>query len=346
MRLAVALDGSTVGEGALATVAPWARESAAEVHLLTVLNPMRVHDTTRRDFVSSVPRSGAIPGEFAPVTTVARLRTIEDRTQAMARAREQAEDYLRAMAGRYLPGASVNVAVQWADHPAEAITDFAQAIGADLIVMGTHGRTGLSHALVGSVAEDTIRLAPVPVTVIRQGIADRTGARGETDDAEPTIQVGAAGKERLLSFLRRHEVPFVLRHHSPVLSAADLAASEHLPPDMVAKSIAFAADHDYALAVVPGSWQIDLNKLQTITGKDDVRLLTEAELTFVFPDCELGALHPFGNLYQLPVFVDSALAEARNLAFHAGTHTDAVYLTYADYVKAVKPVVADIKQTT
>ena len=148
----------------------------------------------------------------------------------------------------------------------------------------------------------------------------------------------------MLSFLRRHEVPFVLRHHSPVLSAADLAASEHLPPDMVAKSIAFAADHDYALAVVPGSWQIDLNKLQTITGKDDVRLLTEAELTFVFPDCELGALHPFGNLYQLPVFVDSALAEARNLAFHAGTHTDAVYLTYADYVKAVKPVVADIKQ--
>ncbi|HEX5939391.1 MAG TPA: YbaK/EbsC family protein, partial [Dehalococcoidia bacterium] len=340
-------DGSTAGEGALAAVAPWARASGAEIHLLTILKPTRIHDTSARDFVSSVPGGGGVQGEFAPVSTVVRYRTIEDRTQAMARAREEAEDYLRAMAGRYLHGMQVDIAIQWDDHAAEAIADFAETVSADLIVMGTHGRTGLSHALVGSVAEDTIRRATVPVTVIRQGVAVRGEVLEDSAGTGPQeIRGGTVGKERLLSFLRQNKVPYTLRHHPPAISAGDLAASENVPADMVAKSVVVGAHGEYAVAVVPATCRLNLERLEALTGREDLRLVDEAELAIVFPDCEVGAVHPFGNLYQIPVYVDCALAEARNLAFHAGTHRDAVYMTYTDFVRVVDPIVGDIRQET
>jgi Ala-tRNA(Pro) deacylase len=147
----------------------------------------------------------------------------------------------------------------------------------------------------------------------------------------------------LLSFLRQNNVPFLLRHHPPAISATDLAASEHVPTDMVAKSIAFAAHGRYVLAVVPATCHVDLDRLRGATNEDDLHIVGEPELALVFPDCELGALHPFGNLYRVPVYVDSTLANARSFAFHAGTHRDAIYVSYADFVRVVQPVISDIR---
>lgn len=147
MRVLVALDGSEVGEAALTAVAPWAAVSNADIHLVTVLQPSKVHET------AEVKMVGAIAGPSA-VATKPRRKTIEDRTQALVRARQEAQGYLSLMAARYLPNVPHSVNVTWGDDPADAIREMGETIHADLIAMATHGRSGVGRALLGSVAEE------------------------------------------------------------------------------------------------------------------------------------------------------------------------------------------------
>jgi Ala-tRNA(Pro) deacylase len=91
------------------------------------------------------------------------------------------------------------------------------------------------------------------------------------------------------------------------------------------------------MVVVPGSKHVDFRALKTALGANEVVLAHEHQFAHVFPDCEVGAMPPFGNLYNLPVFVDESLAEDAEIAFNAGSHRELLRLAYRDFANLVKP---------
>jgi Ala-tRNA(Pro) deacylase len=128
-------------------------------------------------------------------------------------------------------------------------------------------------------------------------------------------------------------------HNCSVMWAADICSgpsSGWHPGKEVAKTVVLRAGEKTLLAVLPASLQVNLNKLASIMGSD-VRLATESECIALFPDCEPGAVPPFGELYGLPVYLDEALAEDPEIVFSAGTHSDAVGMSNADSVHLAKP---------
>jgi nucleotide-binding universal stress UspA family protein len=171
MRILVALDGSKPGEHAVAMVAGWARAAGAEAVLLTVLNPDEVHDTFRATgYTHALTPQGTASGQaLSGVETVAPIAA-ENRTQALERARVEAEEYLQAQADRLLKDVITRVHVEWSDDPAQAIAGYAESCGAQLIAIGTHGRSGVSSVLLGSVAQGVIRRSTIPVLVVREGM--------------------------------------------------------------------------------------------------------------------------------------------------------------------------------
>jgi Ala-tRNA(Pro) deacylase len=146
-------------------------------------------------------------------------------------------------------------------------------------------------------------------------------------------------KEKLEAYLREQRVPFEVQHHRRAYTAQEVAASEHIPAQRLAKGVLIWADGAMALLVLPASKRVDLTHLGTVLGAAHVRLAHEEELAVAFPDCEVGALPPFGNLYDLPVYVDPALTEEPIIVVPAGTHSDTLSLRYADFARLVEPIV-------
>jgi len=99
------------------------------------------------------------------------------------------------------------------------------------------------------------------------------------------------------------------------------------------------------MMVLPARWNVDLHRLRTVFATHQVRLATEDELTGLFPDCELGAMPPFGNLYGLPVYVDQSLTEDEEIVFQAGTHSDAIRMRYWDFASLAFPVVEEFHRS-
>jgi nucleotide-binding universal stress UspA family protein len=180
MRILIALDGSPLSELAVAAVAPFAREAGMEVDLLMVLDPDEVHETfAETNHVTVAPRAAPFLGQLAGRMATPLPRSAEDRNQALERARVEAEEYLQAQAAKYLVDVICDVHVEWSGETAAAVAAFAGESRADLIAMGTHGRSGLSHVLMGSVAEEVVRRSPVPVVVVRQGMHLAAGGPSE-----------------------------------------------------------------------------------------------------------------------------------------------------------------------
>ena len=150
-------------------------------------------------------------------------------------------------------------------------------------------------------------------------------------------------KDRLESCLRDADVPYAFEHHRTVFTASEVAETEHIPGRMMAKSVIVEADGKLAMLALPATEKADLGKVETALHVQRARLASEEEFQRAFPDCELGAMPVFGNLYGLPVVVDSELAENENIVMQAGTHTDTLRLRYADFARLVTPVVADIR---
>jgi Ala-tRNA(Pro) deacylase len=113
---------------------------------------------------------------------------------------------------------------------------------------------------------------------------------------------------------------------------------------MLAKVVIVKADERFVMAVLPSHWKIDFDRLREALGAGDVRLATEDEFKGLFPDCELGTMPPFGNLYDIPVHVDRSLTEDHEIVFQAGTHFGAVKLRYQDFADLVHPTVAEFHQ--
>ena len=144
-------------------------------------------------------------------------------------------------------------------------------------------------------------------------------------------------KEKLEAYLHEQKVPFEVQHHRRVYTAQEVAESEHVPGKRLAKVVLIWAAGGMAMLVLPASYRVAFEQLAAALGVDQVRLAHEEELAVAFPDCEVGAMPPFGNLYDLPVYVDPALAEEATIVVQAGTHTETISLAYADFARVVNP---------
>jgi Ala-tRNA(Pro) deacylase len=148
-------------------------------------------------------------------------------------------------------------------------------------------------------------------------------------------------KERLENYLHEQYVAFQEQQHPIAFTAQDVAAQEHIPGKQVAKVVIVFAQSRMVMLVLPAPSKVDFNRLEQLLGTKDVRLADEAELSMAFPDCEVGAMPPFGNLYNLPTYVDASLAEDESIVFPVGTHTETMRLTYADFQRLVNPTQAE-----
>jgi Ala-tRNA(Pro) deacylase len=140
-------------------------------------------------------------------------------------------------------------------------------------------------------------------------------------------------------FLRRGNVAYAVFQHSPAFTAQEEAAVTHVPGRNWAKAVICFADGDPIQAVVAADREVDLERLADLAGAQDVRLADEAELRWLYPDCELGAMPPFGPLYKQAVYVDEALTTDDEIVFNGGTHSDAICMRYGDFAAIARPVV-------
>jgi Ala-tRNA(Pro) deacylase len=147
--------------------------------------------------------------------------------------------------------------------------------------------------------------------------------------------------QRLKSFLDSNQIPYQCLPHPTTYTAQGTATLMQISGKEIAKTVvllAGAQDEEMLLAILPGSKHVKFDKLAAAVGKP-VRLASESEFSRLFPDCELGAMPPFGALYNLPVYVDESLAKDEEVVFNAGTHHDAVRMRYDDFVRLAQPKV-------
>src|SRR5690349_5189464 len=140
-------------------------------------------------------------------------------------------------------------------------------------------------------------------------------------------------------FLRRGNVAYTVFQHAPAFTAQEEAAVTHVPGRNWAKAVVCFADGEPIQAVVPADREVDLDRLADVARAHEMRLADEAELRWLYPDCELGAMPPLGPLYKQAVYVDEALTHDDEIVFNAGTHTDAVCMRYADFAVLARPIV-------
>ena len=145
--------------------------------------------------------------------------------------------------------------------------------------------------------------------------------------------------QKLKEFLDSRNVKYVTITHSASYTAQEVAASAHVPGKELAKTVVVKLDGKMALAVLPASFRVNLDLLKKTTGAGSLELATEDEFRDRFPGCDLGAMPPFGNLYDMPVYVSELLAEDDEIAFNAGSHTELIRLAYADFERLVQPKV-------
>jgi Ala-tRNA(Pro) deacylase len=152
--------------------------------------------------------------------------------------------------------------------------------------------------------------------------------------------------KKLKAFLDENNVKYITIRHSGAYTSQEIAASAHIAGKEFAKTVIIKIDGKMAMAVLPASYQLNFKLLHEIFGTQQVTLATEAEFKYAFPDCEVGAMPPFGNLYDMEVFVAESLAEDKDIAFNAGNHTEMIKLSYADFERRVHPRVFKFSQKT
>lgn len=142
---------------------------------------------------------------------------------------------------------------------------------------------------------------------------------------------------RLKEFLDEKHVKYITIGHSPAFTAQEIAERAHIPGKELAKTVIVKIDGDLAMVVTPASEHVKLGHMKEALGAESVELAHEYEFKDEFPDCETGAMPPFGNLYGMKVFVSQTLREDDEIAFNAGSHSELIRLTYADYERLVEP---------
>jgi Ala-tRNA(Pro) deacylase len=147
---------------------------------------------------------------------------------------------------------------------------------------------------------------------------------------------------KLQEFLDSKGIRYSHTVHPLAYTAREVAHAEHVPPQELAKVVIVVANGEYRMAVLPASRLVDFPEVRAVLEAPGARLATEEELALLFPDCELGAMPPFGNLYHMKVLVDASLLADENIVFNAGTHRDVIHMRLDDYRRIVKPEIVSL----
>ncbi|MBI4353957.1 MAG: YbaK/EbsC family protein [Candidatus Omnitrophica bacterium] len=142
---------------------------------------------------------------------------------------------------------------------------------------------------------------------------------------------------RLKAFLQAQHVKYTTQSHPTVYTAQEIAAAQHVPGRQLAKCVLVKTDKGVALAVLPAMYRVDLKKLKTALRAKKLSLASEGDIKGAFPDVEVGAMSPFGHLYNVPTIVDKSLATAGEIVCNAGSHTETLKLSYRDFERFAKP---------
>jgi Ala-tRNA(Pro) deacylase len=150
-----------------------------------------------------------------------------------------------------------------------------------------------------------------------------------------------AARQRLEKYLHEEGVTFEVLTHSVAYTAQEVAAIQHTPGRQLAKVVLVDADGALVMLVLPAHCRVHFPKAKDVLEASKVRLAREEEFGGTFTDCEVGAMPPFGNLYGLPVYVDSSLADAREIVFKVGSHSTSFRMGFSDYERLVEPKVVE-----
>ena len=142
---------------------------------------------------------------------------------------------------------------------------------------------------------------------------------------------------QVIEYLEKMGVEYDVKEHRPTFTAQEMAAEEHEPGMWVAKPVIVRADQKYYMCVLPAVYKIDLDALKGQLGAEELALAEEKNLAELFPDCDLGAEPPFGNLYELPTIIDKTLESDEHILFQGGSHEKAIRISMKDYKELVEP---------
>lgn len=151
--------------------------------------------------------------------------------------------------------------------------------------------------------------------------------------------------KKLKEFLDTQRVKYVCISHSPAFTSQEIAASAHISGKQLAKTVMVKLGNQFAMVVLPANDHINFNTLkEALNAKSVVDLANESEFKNLFPECEVGAMPPFGNLYNLPVYVSSRLVKFGQIVFNAGSHSELIQMSYPDFERLVKPKVIALQK--
>ena len=149
----------------------------------------------------------------------------------------------------------------------------------------------------------------------------------------------------VIDYLKHNNIQYEVIEHAPAFSAHEVAVVSHVPEKDLAKTLIVNADGKFFMVVIPADHRLNDHLMHGVFKVTHVHLAAEDDLRQIFPDCEVGAMPPFGNLYALPVYVDKALADDDVIVFNACSHTRSIRLKMYDFIRLVKPVIAELSQS-
>ena len=147
--------------------------------------------------------------------------------------------------------------------------------------------------------------------------------------------------KRLQEYLDSQAVPYEVKPHREAYTSQEIAATSHVSGKAMAKVVMVKRGGAFVMAVLPAACKVGMDRLEQVFGMPGVAVAREHEFANLFPDCDTGAMPPFGNLYQLEVYVDEEIARHSHIVFQAGNHQELVIMRYADFARLVKPTVAE-----
>ncbi len=148
--------------------------------------------------------------------------------------------------------------------------------------------------------------------------------------------------KKLMTYLNQNHIWYQVIKHPQAYTARQTASLAHVRSKEMAKSVVMKLDGDPVLVVLPAHYKVDFRRIKQITGAKDVELAREEEMEDFFPDCNTGAMPPFGNLYHMNVYADKDLTEDDDIAFNAGSHRELLKMHFRDYTRLVHPKIYDI----
>jgi len=149
---------------------------------------------------------------------------------------------------------------------------------------------------------------------------------------------------RISEYLDTQRIGYEAIHHPQAFTAQEAAHTMHISGKKLAKAVVLRGDDRLVMAVLPASHRLLVRELQAAVSAKHLQMVDEAELAKIFPDCESGAIPPFGNLYGMETWVDRAVSEAEEIVFCAGTHVDCLRMKFADFAKLAQPQVSSFSE--